>query len=140
MKKIRNSILKFALIAASTLFATSAQAQYDVETVSVPSIVSAGATSNNVAATIPVLRQSEVALAWTTAATNVTVHIGASVDGSNWQTNWHIWNFTNAMGRWTTVTNLHVGGIGYLRIDAITVTGSIPSTNMVRYGEKPHMD
>jgi len=105
---------------------------YEARDLRIPT-VAAGATSNDIAAIIPVTRQSQVAISWQTTSTNLTARLSASVDGTTWRTNWFVFTFTTGL----LVTNLNVGGLGYLRVDSVQNTGTLPATNTVRFGLKP---
>jgi hypothetical protein len=122
--------------AAVFLFAvTNAKAQiYAVESIVSGYIVQAGATSN-VVATLDCRKQQQVAISWlVTGSTNTAFGLDASVDGTNWKTNWA--TITGITSGVPMITNVNVTGFGYLRVNALVNTGSIIGTNTATYGIK----
>lgn len=121
-------------VLASGLFAANAQAPYySPVSITIPT-VAAGATSNGINAQIYVGKQQNVAISWLTTGTNVSFNMSKSVDGSVWLTNsYTVIGISNAF---PMITNINVGGIGYLRIDSVTSTGATIATNTVSYGIK----
>lgn len=130
-----------SLLALAALFVIgTAQAQvpnYKIQSVTVPT-VTAGATSNTLAVVLDCRKQQNVTLSWTTGCTNVSVRLGNSVDGVNYQTNYVVWAFTNALPAttFTVSTNIPTAGFGYLVIDSVASTGTIAATNTVSYAIK----
>lgn len=133
MKRII-SLLTVAIFAMIALPATA----FDQKALTVP-IVAAGAISNGIGQTIYVGAQNNVGIEWTTAATNVTARYSASVSGSRWMTNYYVITHrdTATAGTATTVTNLDVKGLQYLRLDSVSVPGNVIGTNTVNYSSKP---
>lgn len=131
--------LKYLLIIAMAALLPAifnANAQYVPITPLSGYIVSAAGTSNNLFV-IDVPNQSTVAIEWTNptgGSTNLTMHLGRSVTGSSYQTNW--WVIPGPTAGTTLVTNLSVPGFGYVRCDAIVSVGTIASTNTVSWAVK----
>ncbi len=139
MKKLL--IINFAVLSFNAF--AQREPVYAPKALTVPTIT-AGSTSNSIAAKLDVRKQNTVTVQWVInggtallAGTNLTANIGASVDGISFSTNAYsiLINATTAPNG-VFVTNLTtVGGIGFLRIDAATATG-IAMTNVVQYGLK----
>lgn len=123
------------IAALAALFTASAVAQtYEDVSLTIPNTV-AGTATNGIGQVINCSKQQNVSLALTTTgATNVLYRIGASLDRTNWETNRFL--VAHAGGGTTLITNLNVGGIGYLRVDSLTVTGTIAATNSLVYAVK----
>ena len=135
-KKINMKKYLSIIGAAVFLFAvTNAKAQiYAVESIVSGYIVQAGATSN-VVATLDCRKQQQVAISWlVTGSTNTAFGLDASVDGTNWKTNWA--TITGITSGVPMITNVNVTGFGYLRVNALVNTGSIIGTNTATYGIK----
>lgn len=103
-------------------------------------LVAGGVYSNGIGAVIDVSKQQVVAFSFTTGATNTTCYFGQSVDGSRYSTNLLVIAFTNALPSnnqlYTLTTNITVGGYQFLRLDAISVAGTIIGTNTISYANK----
>jgi hypothetical protein len=140
----------FGVLAAAVLaicaLAFSANAEnvpdgrYGPTPLTISSNVVGNTTAVGIGAVIDCRKQREVALAWNTGSSNVTVRIGSSVDGTRFQTNQYVLQLGHSAGDGTTtatqITNLTVGAIGWLRVDSVLSTGTITSTNTVYYGAK----
>lgn len=126
----------FVFLLTICAFAFSAKAQvptYAAQTLTIPT-VAAGQTSNSVAAVIDCRKQQNVAISWLTTGTNVSFNMSKSIDGSVWLTNaYTVVGMSNAF---PTITNINVGGVGFLRVDSVTSTGTTIATNTVSYGVK----
>lgn len=127
------------LIGVATLFATitaSSETVLASQTLSVPT-VAAGGTSNSIAQLLT-CKQQNVAVQWTTGSTNVTARFSASVDASYYHTNYYVIQFgcTTLGTDQTTITNLNVAGVNYLRLDSVLSTGTGNATNTVAYAIK----
>lgn len=133
MKKLIASILTLALLS----LAAEAQTRYSAESLTVPTVYTDGAVSNDVNAKIDCRFQPDVALSISTAATNVVYRISSSVDNSSWKTNQFVIGIIDeTVGTKVLVTNLSVKGIGWLRIDSVALTGDTGATNTVKFAIK----
>lgn len=132
----------FAIIAVAALTVIGAQAQqatYGAQAITVPTVSGDGGVSNALNLVIDVRKQDKVALSWVTTSTNVTVRIGASVDGLNYSTNYSTLAWTNALANISipTINVIDTYGLAFLRIDSVLNTGSRNATNTaVSYGIK----
>ncbi|HYG22732.1 MAG TPA: hypothetical protein VEH04_08125 [Verrucomicrobiae bacterium] len=132
MKKLK-SMPGILAVSAMALTANA----YDAKMLTVQNVAggSGGPVTNQV---LYVGNQSNVTIQWLSSATNIVARFGTSVDGSNFTTNTFVITFDTSTtpGR-AAVTNLNVGGLGYLRLDHYSVGGSIAATNTIRYSNKP---
>lgn len=131
-----NRLFKFAAPVVLAVALVLPAKAYDNKPITVPNIT-AGSTSNFTSTPFFVGDQKNVALSWTSSSTNTLIRISSSVDNGHFQTNCFVLTFTSATPGTTTVTNLDVGGLGYLKITSGTVTGTINATNIVSFGRKP---
>lgn len=133
MKKV----IALLFLASATLIASAQTPRYAPQSLTVPT-VSGGGTSNSIAQVIDCRKQQNVTLSWTTGCTNVTVRLSNSVDGVNYQTNYLVWAFTNALPTTTycVTTNIPTSGFGYLQLDSVATVGGIAATNTVSYAIK----
>ena len=145
MTKFRNLFLA----AVGLLFAVAAQAQYSLQTSTTYNGTTGnfGSATTNSALTAPVLTVNK--------ATHATVQVGfkldgagtsavvfkfdESIDGSNWVPTTRTLSVT-AAGTTTVhnLSNLTIGGAGYLRLSYIGNPNSANITNLyVKYASKP---
>jgi hypothetical protein len=135
MKNITKIIAAMLLFVAVHTHAQSGPVTA-AQSLTVPT-VAAGGVSNSIAQLVD-CKQQNVALSWTTGSTNVVARFSASVDATYYHTNYYVLQLgcTTLGTEQTTITNLAVAGVRYLRLDSVTSTGTGNSTNTVSYGIK----